>query len=236
MDARKVKTVVTDNGKVVTKSRRFGSGYKNESILTYRTENLSQDELLDPSFLEAHNNGFNISCLIEDFEKRIIETLKKLDLPFEDAIGYSDDGEVTSIDILPEILRRDYFHVAGAHQLSRCLFELRCCKDDLRKEDYKMGMVHAFRLIDHYGKLVFALNEAKIGLGNYKQTTEFSDKSKLTYEQLLFLFEYYESILGSTAAHKIGKCWELTKKKCEKELEIQISTRTLREAYKKYKK
>jgi hypothetical protein len=130
-------------------------------------------------------------------------------------------------------LKEDYFDVIGVTQASSCLFEIACCKDDLRKDNYKMGMVHALRLASSFQRFTFAVLEPTLTLGKSRQDSLIRENTKLTNEQYDKCFEYCESLgtteTGNRPLTRLAQ-WETTQSFVEDNFQVTISAQSLRKA------
>lgn len=234
MNKRKIDVTKSSDGKTTITRNKFGSGYKKKSIL------LNTSTLIDPrencsEDVRSHNDGFDPAKLVEGIENTILKWLKSEDLPTEDLKEISSyDGQVFVSKHLFHRLKKDHSDVIGATQAGNCLFEILCCKDDLKKSKYKEGMAHALRLVTAFQRFTYAVQEPTLELGKSRQDTLIRENTKLTNEQYDKCFEYFESLdtteKGIRPLTKREK-WEKTVSYVDVNFQVTISEQSLRKAY-----
>lgn len=243
MDKRKIEVTKSPDGKTTNTRNKFGSDYKKKSILL-RTSTVVDNSTDIEQMFESHNAGYDPVKLIESIENRIIQFLKDNNLPTKDfkkgvprIEGGSGDFTFKS---LPLLLKEDYHDVIGAAQASSCLFEIVCCKDDLRRGDFKAGMAHALRLVDAYNRFFFATIESTVSRGTFRKggLLAHKRKAKLTEVQYAYSFEKYESLnMNEDKTRELTNAekWRKIIKYIKNEYDVTISDRNLRGKYKVWK-
>jgi len=236
MDKRKIKVTKSTDGKTTISRNKFGSGYKKESILLQTSTVIDQGNTTD-EIMRSHNDGFDPAKLINGIESTIMKFLKNKDLPtkdFNEGIPYSEGGEGFTFISLPSLLKQNHADIIGVVQASSCLFEINCCKDDLRRDDFKAGMAHALRLVTAFQRFTYSVLEPTISLGKSRQEKLFHKNTKLTNDEYNLCFQHFESLdktEDDVRSLLIGEKWERTSKFAFENFEVKITTQSLRKTY-----
>jgi hypothetical protein len=236
MDKRKIKVTKSTDGKTTISRNTFGSGYKKESILLQTSTVIDQGNTTD-EIMRSHNDGFDPAKLINGIESTIMKFLKNKDLPtkdFNEGIPYSEGGEGFTFISLPSLLKQNHADIIGVVQASSCLFEINCCKDDLRRDDFKAGMAHALRLVTAFQRFTYSVLEPTISLGKSRQDKMINENTKLSNEEQYLCFQYFESLDRNEDGNRSlgkGERWKKTSEYASKEFGVKVSGQTIRKAY-----
>jgi hypothetical protein len=233
MNKRKIDVTKSSDGKTTNTRNKFGSGYKKKSKLLNTFTVIEPGETTSED-ISSHNDGFDPIKLVEGIENTILKWLRSEELPNENPVKVPTKDGQHFVRPLYDVLKDDHSDVIGVTQARACLFEIYCCKDDLRKSNYKLGMAHALKLVTAFRNFTYAVLEPTLELGKSRQDSLIRENTKLTNEQYEKCFEYFESLVttekGNRPLTKQEK-WEKTQSFVKGCFQVTISTQSLRKAY-----
>jgi hypothetical protein len=238
----KKKLQITKTGDKTTIQNRFGTNYKNVSALIYETIKIKGPADFK-NFMDKNNEAFDINSVIESAELAIKNWIRNSELEIEEIL-LEDKSQLNELICFLEQhvdtkgIREAKSCLSGLHLVSRMVYgaKSRCNEESTYAEintDYENLLCHALHLLASFNNFYFAITESTLYLGKSRVEKMIKKSTKLTEEQYLALFEYYDSLDTTREGRKLTKQekWDLVAKLSIEELGIQISTQTLRKKY-----